>query len=142
MVSFRAIDKDGLECSSFNNLNEIVQLWCYAQELDTMEHAFMNVVTSLCGRVRWPFLSTTILPLIMTMSFQDVNVDLEDDVSHRPLISSNEDSHIHISPDTAHRTPGNTLSTLQAEHRFPFGSPTSERELRGINFLGSCLIFF
>jgi hypothetical protein len=47
----------------------------------------------------------------------------------------------HILPDTAHRTPGNTLSTLQEEHRFPPGSPTSERELRGISFLGSWLIF-
>ncbi|KAI0253138.1 alpha/beta-hydrolase [Lactifluus subvellereus] len=42
------------------NLNEIVQLWCYAQELETVEHAFMNVVTTLCGH--------------------DVNVDLEDDL--------------------------------------------------------------
>lgn len=45
---------------SFHNLNEIVQSWCYAQELETIEHTFMNVVTSLCGR--------------------DVNVDLEDDL--------------------------------------------------------------
>ncbi|KAI0288258.1 hypothetical protein BC826DRAFT_1039504 [Russula brevipes] len=42
------------------NLNEIVQSWCYAQEMETIEHAFMNVVTTLCG--------------------QDVNVDLEDDL--------------------------------------------------------------
>jgi hypothetical protein len=33
-------------------LNEIVQSWCYAQELETIEHAFMNVVTTLCGQVR------------------------------------------------------------------------------------------
>ena len=57
LVPFLAFDNDGLECSSFNNLNEIVQSWCYAQELDTIEHAFMNVVTTLCGRVRRPFLS-------------------------------------------------------------------------------------
>ncbi|KAI0299710.1 hypothetical protein B0F90DRAFT_1726542 [Multifurca ochricompacta] len=42
------------------NLNEIVQSWCYAQELGTVEHALMNVVTALCG--------------------QDVNLDLEDDL--------------------------------------------------------------
>lgn len=42
------------------NLNEILQSWCYAQELETIEHAFMNVVMTLCG--------------------QDVNVDLEDDL--------------------------------------------------------------
>jgi len=46
--------------SSHYNLNEIVQAWCYAQELETIEHAFMNLVTTLCG--------------------QDVNVDLEDDL--------------------------------------------------------------
>ncbi|KAH9059308.1 alpha/beta-hydrolase [Lactarius vividus] len=45
---------------SLDNLNEIVQSWCYAQELDTIEHAFMNVVTTFCGR--------------------DVNVDLEDEL--------------------------------------------------------------
>ncbi len=49
----------------------------------------------------------------------------------------------HVSPDTAHRAPGNTLSSIQADHRFPFGlSPTSERELCGTNFLGSCLTGF
>ncbi|KAH9991438.1 hypothetical protein BJV77DRAFT_1007432 [Russula vinacea] len=42
------------------NLTEILQSWCYAQELETIEHAFMNVVMTLCG--------------------QDVNVDLEDDL--------------------------------------------------------------
>jgi len=56
LVSFRAIDNDGPGGSSFDNLNEIVQSWCYAQELDTIEHAFMNVVTTFCGRVRRPFL--------------------------------------------------------------------------------------
>ncbi|KAI9507171.1 hypothetical protein F5148DRAFT_149016 [Russula earlei] len=45
---------------SHYNLNEIVQSWCYAQELETMEHAFMNVVATLCG--------------------QHVNEDLEDDL--------------------------------------------------------------
>ncbi|KAI9449645.1 alpha/beta-hydrolase [Lactarius psammicola] len=45
---------------SFGILNEIVQSWCYAQELDTIEHAFMNMVTTFCGR--------------------DVNIDLEDDL--------------------------------------------------------------
>jgi hypothetical protein len=34
------------------NLNEIVQSWCYAQELETIEHAFMNLVATLCGQVR------------------------------------------------------------------------------------------
>ena len=42
----------------------------------------MNVVTTLCGRVRQPFfLVTMVPPLITTMAFQEVNVDLEDDVS-------------------------------------------------------------
>jgi len=45
---------------SHYSLNEIVQSWCYAQELETVEHAFMNLVATLCG--------------------QDVNVDLEDDL--------------------------------------------------------------
>ncbi|KAH9175122.1 alpha/beta-hydrolase [Lactarius sanguifluus] len=60
LVSFRATDSDGLGCSSFDNLNEIVQSWCYAQELDTIEHAFMNMVTTFCG--------------------PDIHVDLEDDL--------------------------------------------------------------
>jgi hypothetical protein len=34
------------------NLNEIVESWCYANEQETVEHAFMNVVTMLCGLVR------------------------------------------------------------------------------------------
>ncbi|KAH8986317.1 alpha/beta-hydrolase [Lactarius akahatsu] len=36
---------------SFDNLNEIIQSWCYAQELDTIEHAFMNMVTTFCGPI-------------------------------------------------------------------------------------------
>jgi hypothetical protein len=39
--------------SSFRyNLTEILQSWCYAQEMETVERAFMNVVTTLCGQVR------------------------------------------------------------------------------------------
>ncbi len=40
------------ESRSRYNLNETLQSWCYAQELETVEHAFMNVVTTLCGQVR------------------------------------------------------------------------------------------
>jgi hypothetical protein len=47
----------------------------------------------------------------------------------------------HVLPDTAHRAPGNTLSTIQEDHRFPFGCLLAERKLRGISFLGSWLIF-
>jgi hypothetical protein len=38
--------------SSHYNLNEIVHSWCYAQEMETIEHAFMNLVATLCGQVR------------------------------------------------------------------------------------------
>jgi hypothetical protein len=38
--------------SSHYNLNETLQSWCYAQEMETIEHAFMNVVSTLFGQVR------------------------------------------------------------------------------------------
>ena len=61
-------------------MNEILQSWCYAQELETIEHAFMNVVTTLCGQVR-PFITDVKSGGILIRCPQDVNVDLEDDVS-------------------------------------------------------------
>ena len=88
----------------------------------------MNVVTSLCGRVRQPFSYPIPLPLLTMRAFQDVNVDLEDDVSllvlHLCLVFE-----VHVSANLAHRAPGNTLSTIQEDHRFSFGlsPPGSKR---------------
>ncbi len=65
------------------NLNETLQSWCYAQELETIEHAFMNVVTTLCGQVR-PLIYRRQDGRHLIRYPQDVNVDLEDDVSTFP----------------------------------------------------------
>jgi hypothetical protein len=64
-------------------LNEILQSWCYAQELETIEHAFMNVVTTLCGQVR-PYITDVKTSGTLIRHPKDVNVDLEDDVSTFP----------------------------------------------------------
>lgn len=62
------------------NLTETLQSWCYAQEMETIEHAFMNVVTTLCGQVR--LYITDVKPSGTLIRYlKDVNVDLEDDVS-------------------------------------------------------------
>ena len=64
-------------------MNEILQSWCYAQELETIEHAFMNVVTTLCGQVR-PYITSVNTGGSLIRHPKDVNVDLEDDVSAFP----------------------------------------------------------
>ena len=48
--------------------------------METIEHAFMNVVTTLCGQVR--LYITDVKPSGTLIRYlKDVNVDLEDDVS-------------------------------------------------------------
>lgn len=37
----------------FNAYDEFLQLWCYAQDLDSFEHAGSEVVTFLTGEVRY-----------------------------------------------------------------------------------------
>lgn len=41
----------------FNAYDELLQLWCYAQDLDSFEHAGTEFVTFLAGDVRYPYLT-------------------------------------------------------------------------------------
>jgi len=51
--------------------------------METIEHAFMNVVTTLCGQVR-PYITDVRTGGVLIRYPKDVNVDLEDDVSTFP----------------------------------------------------------
>ncbi|KAI0260959.1 alpha/beta-hydrolase [Gloeopeniophorella convolvens] len=87
-------DPDG----SLYNINELVQSWCYAQELDTIEHTFMNVVTALCG--------------------QDVNLDLEDDLIahlevHYPPFKRTVVSHLGCLIASHERVPKDLLGAIK-----------------------------
>jgi hypothetical protein len=46
------------------NFEEVVDEWCVAQELNTVQHAFMNVVIMLCGQVLFCFIDTKTYGLI------------------------------------------------------------------------------
>jgi hypothetical protein len=87
-------------------LNEILQSWCYAQELETIEHAFMNVVTTLFGQVRL-YTSDVKTGGILIRYPKDVNVDLEDDVSTFP-----ETPRRKLTDKAAHCALGSALSTI------------------------------
>jgi hypothetical protein len=87
-------------------LNEILQSWCYAQELETIEHAFMNVVTTLCGQVR-PFIADVKSGGILIRCPQDVNVDLEDDVSKSARFCKRK-----LTDKAAHCALGSALSAI------------------------------
>ena len=88
------------------------------------------------------FLPAAALSLLTTRAFQDVNVDLEDDVG-LPVFCFCQVFEVHVSPNLAHRAPGNTLSTIQEDHRFPFGlsSPGSKRHRRRLFSVPDSAIF-
>lgn len=71
----------------FNAYDELLQLWCYAEDLDSFEHAGSEVVTFMTGEVSCLFHygeRSLIWP-------QTDNTDLQDDVSGHWIVEASLD---------------------------------------------------
>lgn len=74
----------------FNAYDEIMQTWCYAEDLESFEHVAMEASRFLVGAVRASFLSR--FPSYTDFCRKDCDPDLRDDVRSRlPFILSEHD---------------------------------------------------